>query len=98
VKKPITKTPAAAEPTMFFSMAALMLSYNKDGVVKQRTLNILIESAVPHILKQTLSEIQAGAVKRLCQENSVEPGDVFDIAILSIAPLANITKASFHAA
>lgn len=79
-----------------FLVAALAI-YERDGVHKQRHLNIHAETEEPFINRAALSNINLAIVNRIAYENGVEQGQVKDVVILGISFLGVMTEDEFNA-
>lgn len=80
----------------FFHLVAALVIYKKDDSQKQRHMNIMLETQVPHVLGTDLNQVNLGAVQRITAENDVDSDDVLDIVILNVSLLAHTDRNSFY--
>lgn len=85
----------AEEKTCHF-MATALAFYEKEEAIKQRHVNIHLETDSPNLTKEGLAAIQRGVVGRLQAENDVKLEDVKDIVIMNIVLLGVMSAAQFH--
>lgn len=83
------------DPMLIHYMCACMAIYKVEDAVRQRYMNIMITSTDPNLTKDSLAQVQTGAIRRLGAENDVKPNDVKDIVILSLFPLGVMTPEQF---
>jgi hypothetical protein len=87
------KTP---EQTACFFMVAVLALYEREGSMKERHLNVLIETASPNLTRTTLGDIQKAAFRRINTENGITPDNVKDMVILNINMLGVMPPSLFH--
>lgn len=80
----------------FFFMVTAEAIYTRDEEIKKRTVNVLLQLEHTNITQSALLEAQKAVRIRLQAENNVEPGDIKDIVMLNIFPLAHATEKEFH--
>ena len=81
----------------YFIVSALAI-YDKDEAIKQRSLNVLVETEHANITKQGLADIQTKVMQRLQAENNVSPDQLRDIVIQNISMLGMMSAEQFHGA
>lgn len=79
-----------------FYMVSAVVMYERDGELKQRTLNVLAETDFPRIEKANLSAINQAIVRRVHAENNVNPEQVKDVVLLNMFLLGQMTPEEFH--
>lgn len=82
----------------YFHLVAAQAIYSKDDQLKQRTVNIMLITASPNILRDDLDKANQGVMARLNKENDVTPDQLRDIVLLNIFPLAYTTQEDFSKA
>lgn len=82
-------------PSLFF-MVALLATYKRSDVIKQRHMNVMLELDDPNITKRQLTQVHQSTMTRLKAENDVTPDQVVDIVFLSINLLGQMTRAEFY--
>ena len=82
--------------TLCYYLVAAKAIYEREGTVRQRSLNVLVESVTPHITRKGLSAINQSVFRRVEAENAVTADQVKDIVILNIVPLGMMTPEEFH--
>jgi hypothetical protein len=81
----------------YYIMATVQAAFrDKDGNAQARTLNALLETESPNINREMLDTINEGVLRRLKNENGVDPNSVFDIVFINICPLGLMTHKMFH--
>jgi len=82
-----------------FHLVSVLAYYKREEVLKERHLNVLLETPYPpNLTKDSLSQIQHQAIARLGAENGVEVPDIQDIVILNISVLGVMDPATFRGA
>ena len=85
------------DPTLHFSMVAALAIYeNNEGQVKQRHVNVMLETEHPAILRRDLDQVNHGVISRVVAENGINPEKFMDIVILSVNRLAICTRQEFY--
>jgi len=95
VQDPV-KGVAQQDNANFYYMAAALAIYERDEQIKQRHLNVLLESEVPQITRNTLQVLNRQVLDRLNQENEVTPDMVKDVVFLNINMLGRMSPEDFH--
>ena len=90
-------TPKKTAPKLeHFHLVTALAMYKRDDAVKQRHVNILLETASPNIMRADLEQINQGVLSRISTENNVQPEDLQDIVILNISRLAVSEPSEFY--
>lgn len=89
--------PVMETPPHFFFIAAVRVAYQRDGKLKERSVNILLDLIVPHITQQTLTDINRAAANRIVEDMKVEFDSIQDIVIQGISSLGMMTPDEFRA-
>lgn len=84
-------------PMNHFLVTALAI-YERDGVQKQRHLNIHAANENAFLNRASLSAINVAIVDRLTRENAVDPSQIKDVVILNISYLGVMTDEEFSTA
>lgn len=92
----IPDTGVPEKPVSFFHLVAALAIYTKDGAAKQRHVNIMLETASPHVVRKDLDQVNQGVLSRVNTENDVQPEDLKDIVILNICRLAVTDRDTFY--
>jgi hypothetical protein len=79
-----------------FFVCAVLTIYIKEGIQKQRHINILLETSGPNLTRKDLGSISQNSMARLHSENAVPPEDIKDVVILSITPLGKMSPDAFY--
>lgn len=90
----MTKTDTPKSTCHF--LAAAVAFYEREGSMRERHLNVLLETNNAEINKSDLGEITTGAMQRVITENGVAPTDIKDVVILNISMLGIMPSAVFH--
>jgi hypothetical protein len=77
-------------------MAAVVAFYERDKSVKERHMNVLLETPSANLTKDHLGQIQRSALTRLHAENNVDPKTVQDVVILNVCLLGVMPAHVFH--
>lgn len=77
-------------------VAALAIYDDAEGNLKQRHVNVMLETANVNIKRRDLDQINHGVISRLKAENNVDPDKLKDIVILSVNRLAFISSKDFY--
>lgn len=85
-------------PMMYFHLISALVMYERDGLPKQRHLNVLAETDVPELNKADLGAIQRTVMQRINLENNVSPEMIQDVVMLNISMLGRMTSEEFHGA
>ena len=80
----------------FFFMVTAEAIYTREEGIRKRTVNVMLQLDTTNITQSALFEAQKAVRIRLHAENGVEPGDIKDIIMLNIFPLAHTTEKEFH--
>lgn len=78
------------------TLVAAIAIYTKDGELKQRTVNVMLEHATPNITKADLNNVTQGVFQRVHTENGVADTELKDIVILNVCRLAVMSSIDFH--
>jgi hypothetical protein len=78
-----------------YHLATLKMVYLKEETVKERTINILMETETMDIGKRHLSQMQKAGMQRIKTENDVDPDMVKDAVILNISTMGYMTSEEF---
>jgi len=78
-----------------YHLATLKMVYLKDEAVRERTINILMETPTLDIGKRHLSQMQKAGMQRIKAENDVDPDMVKDAVILNISTMGYMTPEEF---
>jgi len=93
-KLAVVPTPVVGTKKVYH-LATLKMVYLKDEAVKERTINILMETPTMDIGKRHLSQMQKAGMQRINAENGVDPDMVKDAIILSICTMGYMTPEEF---
>lgn len=96
-KSPIrTPVPAATSETkQVYHLVTLKMVYLKEDIIRERTVNVLMETPTLDLAKRHLLEIQKAGMQRIKAENNVDPDMVKDAVILNISTMGYMTAAEF---
>jgi len=99
-KKPSIKATAKQEADVpdiaCFFMASALAIYEREGALKQRHLNVLLQSDTPQLTRKDLGTMNRTVLQRLQAENEVSPDMVKDVVFMSISPLGMMPPSVFH--
>lgn len=84
------------EPYRFFFLAAVRVLWVRDGKGKERTVNVLLNLAVPYISQNTMNDINRAACGRVMKENNVKGEDVREAIIMGLSILGQMTETMFN--
>lgn len=88
--------PPAPEQSSFF-MAAMIVYYEREGSLKTRHMNMLLQlPAGAQLNKTVLASLNQKAVARITAENAVALDEVRDLVFLGISFLGIMTEEEFH--
>ena len=79
-----------------FLVTALAI-YEREGVQKQRHLNIHASNEHAFLNRASLSAINIAVVDRLVRENAIDPNQIKDVVLLNISYLGSMTDEEFAA-
>jgi len=83
----------------YFIATALCIYVKEDDgetAIKQRHLNVLLESDTAAITKSQLNTLHRSAMQRLNAENGVTPDQIKDIVIMNVSYLGQMLPEQFH--
>jgi len=78
-------------------MGTALLTYLRDGVPKQRYLNVLVVSDTKEVTYNTLEQARMGSLQRLHDESEVLAADVKDYVIMNMFYCGQMTMETFQA-
>lgn len=84
------------EVPSFFHLVAATAIYDQGGVIKQRTVNIMLQTETPNIVRSDLDAVNQGVLGRVNAENNVQANELKDIVILNICRLAAMPAGDFY--
>lgn len=90
------ETAPEQEQNRAFFIAAVEVHYRRGEDVKQRKMNVLLESASAQLLKSDLAVLNQSALQRLNAESGIAPSDVLDTIIMHVSLMAITTPTLFH--
>ena len=93
-KKKLPEKPQ--EPVSYFFMVAALVTYLREETLKQRHLNVLMQSGNLVLTKNDLNEINRSAIARVTTENVVEADAIKDVVILNVSFLGAMPPSEFH--
>lgn len=79
-----------------YIIAAVKVIYVRDGAVKERTVNVLLDLLVPFITRQTLNDVNKAAAGRVMEEGNVKDEDIRGAVIMNISSLGEMTPEQFR--
>lgn len=79
-----------------FFMASALAIYERDDEIKQRNLNVLLQSSTPSITKDDLQTLNRTVMQRLNAESDVQPDQIKDVIFMSISFLGAMPPEEFH--
>lgn len=88
--------PEQAEMPHFYFIAAVKVVYIREGKLKERTVNVLMDLIVPYINQNTMNDINRAACGRVMGENKVNGEDIREAVIMSISLLGQMTPTEFR--
>lgn len=91
-----TEDNSTKELLLHFHMAAALAIYESDGQMKQRHVNVMMETVSANISRHDLDQINQGVIARIVAENGIDPKNMKDIVILTISRLAVCTRQEFY--
>lgn len=95
-----TAVPNLQQPApvkMAYFMITTLVYYIREGVLKERHLNLLSEMPVDGAFsKSVLSLLSTKAISRVVTENNIPITDIRDAVILSMSFLGAMTPEEFH--
>lgn len=95
LSKPVSKT-NEEEKHCFFLVSALAIYTNEAEELKQRHLNVLLETETPNLPKASIDSMQRSVMQRLKAENDIDPHQFKDIVILNVNLLGVMPPNIFH--
>lgn len=92
--EPVTE--AEAEQGRFYYLAAVKIVYLRDAKPKEKTVNVLLDLAYPHINQKTLNDINRAACGRIMKEANVEGENIREAIVMNISFLGHMTPEIFR--
>lgn len=86
---------AALAPKKVYHLVTVKMVYSKEEAIRERTINVLLETPTMDLGKRHLSQIQKAGMQRIKAENDVDPDMVKDAVILNISTMGYMTEAEF---
>lgn len=93
VTEPEEETP---EQPHLFIIATVKVIYVRNGAVKERTVNVLLDLLVPYITQQTLNDMNKAAAGRVMEEGNIKAEDIRGAVIMNISSLGEMTPEQFR--
>ena len=93
VTEPEEVTP---ERPHLYIIAAVKVIYVRNGAVKERTVNVLLDLLVPYITQQTLNDMNKAAAGRVMEEGNVKAEDIRGAVVMNISSLGEMTPEQFR--
>lgn len=88
---------AQVAPKLAYFMITSLVYYIREGVLKERHVNLLSEMPVDGAFsKSILSMLNSKAISRVVTENNIPVSDIRDTVILSMSFLGAMTSEEFH--
>lgn len=78
-----------------FHICSMLTFFEQDGQLRQRHINVLLETSDGNITKQHLNQINSSGVARLAAENDIPEQNIKDLVILNISVLGQMTPEVF---
>lgn len=91
MSKPTTKI----SRKMHYFMVAAMSTYEREGALKTRHLNVLAAAETQNLTKKDLDSVHRTILQRLTNENGVAPDQLKDTVLISISHLGYMTEKTF---
>lgn len=83
------------KPKQHYYMCAVKVMYEKNELINDWLLNILLESPNQSINRTQLAQINASVMQRLKSTHDVSPNDVVDIVVLNVFHLGHMAAKEF---
>jgi hypothetical protein len=95
--KPHLVSKQTKAPKFSFYLVTVMVYYLREGVLKERHINMLsqLDVAAP-FNKSHLSSLNLKAIARVTTENNVAVNDIKDVVFLNMNPLGVMTEEEFQ--
>lgn len=92
----VTEAEVIPEQPHLYIIAAVKVIYVRNGAVKERTVNVLLDLLVPYITQQTLNDMNKAAAGRVMEEGNVKAEDIRGAVIMNISSLGEMTPEQFR--
>lgn len=92
----VTEAEVIPEQPHLYIIAAVKVIYIRNGSVKERTVNVLLDLLVPFITRQTLNDVNKAAAGRVMEEGNIKDEDIRGVVILNISSLGEMTPEQFR--
>lgn len=81
-----------------FYLAAATVYYERDGFMKERTLNAALSLPSKTVTNYGLQNVQKAVILRVCEENKVDREQIKDVVLLNLNYLGHMTLKEFNGA
>ena len=81
---------------MYFYIASVEANFERDGAIRRRTMNIVLELQERKITAAALNNAQLAITQRLFEEMGVDRESTKDLVFLNISYLGHMPRRAFH--